>query len=178
MRFEVDCAKSHHHVISEGLIRTLQGIKLAWCKWAFRVGFETNAIASPSNNVTSRSLQPFACSGLTFSCICGNWSDSERQIVSHAGGIIINHLLFFFFYYLNTPVAATLWSLHTKFKIHIKQSTTCRQTEPTQKLESTATALPWGHADSVIDFRYHLHYNNCEDHTLKILVNITKNIIK
>ena len=64
MQFEVDCAKSHHHVISEGLIHALQGIELAWCKWAFRVGFETNAIASPSNNVTSRSLQPFAYSGL------------------------------------------------------------------------------------------------------------------
>ena len=107
MQFEVDCVKSHHHVISEGLIHALQGIELAWCKWAFRVGFETNAIASPSNNVQQ-----------VTTAFCLLWTSSHAfvaidlivkgKIVSHVGGIIINLLLFFFCYYSNTPVAATL----------------------------------------------------------------------
>ena len=65
------------------------------------MGFET------CNAVSCITRLLIACYLLGQVLIHDDLPDSERQIVSHGGGIIINLLLLFI---INTPVAATLWS--------------------------------------------------------------------
>ena len=104
MRFEVDCAKSHHRVISEGLLsnphipsptmyKPLVTIRLDTLEMTFE--YKLKVIAPADNFVSSRISFLFGC-GLSasagnllkfFSCYCKKWP----MRVIYRPEITINH---------------------------------------------------------------------------------------